>query len=224
MKTLAITTAAAAVAFGGMAWSVPGDSSAQAQSRVAPRGSYAQSCSGAYVNQGRLYADCRDMRGQMRGTSIELNRCVDAEIVNDDGRLVCGRHRGDIEQGRPGQGGGWGGGGRPGEGGGWGGGGRPGGGWDNGGGWGRQSITVYRDSNYRGDSRSFNGEIEDLKQSGLNDVISSMRLRGAWEVCEHSYYRGRCQVFNSDVSSLTQYGLNDRISSMRPARGGGGRY
>jgi len=214
MKTLAITTAAAAVALGGMAWSVPSDSSAQVQTRVAPRGSYAQSCSGSYVNQGRLYADCRDLRGQMRGTSIELNRCADADIGNDDGRLVCGRHRGDIEQGRPGQGGGWGGG-RP-----------PGGGWNNGGSWGngRQSITVYRDSNYRGDSRSFNGEVEDLKQAGLNDVISSMRLRGAWEVCEHSYYRGRCQVFNNDVTSLTQFGLNDRISSLRPARGGGGRY
>lgn len=213
MKTIAITSAAV-LAFGGLAVGVPSESSAQAQSRVAPRGSYAQSCSGAYVNQGRLYADCRDMRGQIRGTSIELNRCSNNEIVNDDGRLVCGRHRGDIEDGRPGQGGGWGNGGRP-----------PGGGWGGGnGGWGRQSITVFRDSNYRGDSRTFNGEVEDLKQAGMNDVASSLRLRGRWEVCEHSYYRGRCQVFDSDVNDLVRFGLNDRISSIRPARGGGGRY
>ena len=46
-----------------------------AQQRVAPRGGYTQSCSEAYVNRGRLYADCRDTRGRMRGTSIELNRC-----------------------------------------------------------------------------------------------------------------------------------------------------
>lgn len=85
----------------------------QAQTRVAPRGSYAQSCTGAYVNQGRLYADCRDERGQMRGTSIELARCSSDEIVNTNGLLVCGRFRGEYEAsqgGGNGNGGGWGGG------------------------------------------------------------------------------------------------------------------
>ena len=62
-----------------------------AQQRVAPRGGYAQSCSEAYVNRGRLYADCRDTRGQLRGTSIELARCGGEEINNDNGLLVCGR-------------------------------------------------------------------------------------------------------------------------------------
>ena len=38
--------------------------------RVAPRGDYRDSCSGEYVNRGRLYADCRDRRGNIRGTSI----------------------------------------------------------------------------------------------------------------------------------------------------------
>lgn len=83
--------------------------------RVAPRGSYAQTCANAYTNQGRLYADCRDERGQIRGTSIELARCSGDEIVNNNGLLVCGRTRGDYEDrgpGRPGQGGanggGWG--------------------------------------------------------------------------------------------------------------------
>ena len=61
----------------------PGQGPTDVQQRVAPRGSYAQSCTGAYVNQGRLYADCRDQRGQPRGTSIELARCSSAEIAND---------------------------------------------------------------------------------------------------------------------------------------------
>lgn len=222
MKTLAITTAAAAVAMGGLAWSVPSDSSAQVQTRVAPRGSYAQSCSGSYVNQGRLYADCRDMRGQMRGTSIELNRCANSDIGNDNGRLVCQGWRGDMEDDRPGQNGGWGNGGRP-PGGGWGG--NNGGGWGNGGGWnnGRQSITVYRDSNYRGDSRTFNGEVPDLKQHGFNDVVSSMRFQGSWEACTDSYFRGDCEVFHGDVRTLSRY-YNDKISSLRPVRGGRDRY
>ena len=46
--------------------------------RVAPRGSYARSCTEAYTHRGRLYADCRDMRGQIRGTSIELARCAES--------------------------------------------------------------------------------------------------------------------------------------------------
>lgn len=65
--------------------------------RVAPRGSFADSCSGSYVNQGRLYADCRDTRGNVRGTSIELARCSSSDIGNDDGRLVCHNVRGDFE-------------------------------------------------------------------------------------------------------------------------------
>lgn len=79
----------------------PGQGATDVQQRVAPRGSYAQSCSGAYVNQGRLYADCRDLRGQLRGTSIELARCSSAEIANRDGLLVCGAVRGSYEDSRP---------------------------------------------------------------------------------------------------------------------------
>ena len=96
--------------------------------RVAPRGSFADSCSGSYVNQGRLYADCRDMRGNVRGTSIELARCSSSDIGNNDGLLVCYNVRGAYEDRRGNNGGGWGNGGN--NGGGWGYGGNNGGRWD----------------------------------------------------------------------------------------------
>jgi hypothetical protein len=172
------------------------------QERVAPRGDYRDSCSGAYVNRGRLYADCRDRRGNVRGTSIELNRCSDYEIRNNDGLLVCGPVRGTFED-RPGGGN---------NGGGWGGG---------GGGWGRSSVTVYRDSNFRGASFRFDGEVANLANSGFNDAISSLQLRGDWEVCTDAYFRGNCRVLRDDVRNLQQWGLNDRISSMRPVGRGG---
>ncbi len=208
MRQFAIIAAGAVMAFGGAAAVPSGSAEAQVQARGAPRGDYTRSCSGSYVNQGRLYADCRDMRGQMRETSIELARCSSDEIRNDNGLLVCGRHRGDFE--RPGGGNG---GNRPG----WPGG--PGGG--NGGGWGNTSITVYRDANYRGQSMTFRQEVPNLRSSGMNDAISSMRLgRGSWEVCEDANYRGRCQVVSGDVSNLGRTGMNDRISSLRPARRG----
>ena len=185
------------------------------QPRVAPRGDYRDSCSGEYVNRGRLYADCRTRRGDIRGTSIELNRCGNYEIRNNDGLLTCGPIRGEFEErpggGRPG--GGWGGG----NGGGWGGG--------NGGGWGgRASITVYRDADYRGASFTFREGIPNLARSGMNDEISSMRVsEGEWEACTDANYRGECRTFRDDVRNLGNHGFNDRISSLRPVGRGGRR-
>ena len=176
--------------------------------RVAPRGGYRDSCSGEYVNRGRLYADCRNNRGNIRGTSIELNRCADYEIRNSDGLLVCGPNRGEYED-RPGGGGG-GGGGWPGDGG-WGGGG------------GRSSVTIFRDANFRGASFGFDNEIPNLANTGFNDTISSMQFRGEWEACTDSHYRGYCQTFRDDVRNLQRWGMNDRISSLRPV-GRGGRW
>lgn len=219
MRQFAIIAASAVMAFGGAAAVPSGSAEAQAQMRGAPRGDYTRTCTGSYVNQGRLYADCRDNRNNVRETSIELARCSSDEIRNDNGLLVCGRHRGDYERPGGGNGGnpGWPGG--PGGGnGGWPGG--PGGG--NGGGWGNSSITVYRDADYRGQSLSFRQEVPNLRNSGMNDAISSMRLgRGSWEVCTDAYFRGDCQIINGDVRNMRNLGLNDKISSLRPARRGG---
>ncbi|WP_449253394.1 beta/gamma crystallin-related protein [Brevundimonas naejangsanensis] len=207
MKKFVVAAAGLVMAAGGFSVVNIGTAEAQVQARGAPRGSYAQSCTGSYVNQGRLYADCRDMRGNVRETSIELARCSSDEIVNRDGRLACGRVMGDFENsGRPN---------------------RPGGGWDNnrpgqGGGWNQSSITVYRDANYRGQSMSFRDEVPNLRNLGMNDAISSIRLsRGSWEVCEDANYRGRCEVVRGDIRDLRNTGLNDKISSLRPARSGG---
>jgi hypothetical protein len=166
--------------------------------RVAPRGDYRESCSGEYVNRGRLYADCRNRRGAIRGTSIELNRCTAHEIRNEDGLLVCGPHRGAFED-RPG-------GGRPDRPD------RPGGGW----GGGRNAITVYRDALYRGSSTTFRGEMPNLRNTGFNDNISSMQFRGTWEACTDAYFRGTCRTFSDDVWNLQEHGMNDRVSSLRP--------
>lgn len=181
--------------------------------RGAPRGSYAQTCTGSYVNQGRLYADCRDSRGRIRSTSIELARCSSSDIANDDGLLVCQGVRGSYEN----NGGGWGGGNN---GGGWGG--NNGGGWGGGNnGGGRNSITIYQDANFRGYSETLRGPIYDLARSGFNDRISSMQMNGSWEACTDANFRGQCQVFTGSVRNLDRWGMNDRISSLRPVRGGG---
>jgi hypothetical protein len=217
MKTPAFIAAGAVLATVGFV-SVP--DTAEAQSRGAPRGSYAQSCSGAYVNQGRLYADCRDTRGRTRSTSIELAPCSSSDIGNDNGLLVCQGVRGQFENNGGNNGGGWNGGSGGNNGGGWNGG-NNGGGWNGGNNGGGNSITVFADSDYRGASRTFRGEQYNLSNTGFNDQISSIRLNGSWEVCSDSGFRGYCQVIEGNVRNLNNTGLNDRISSMRPLRGGG---
>lgn len=209
MKTIALVAAGAVVATAGF---VAAPRSAEAQS--GPRGSYQQSCSNAYVNQGRLYATCRTTGRDSRASSIELSPCASSDIGNDTGLLVCHNVRGQWENSGGGNnGGGWGGGNN---GGGWGGG-------NNGGGWGGGSggsITVYENSNYGGASQSFRNEQPNLPRN-MNDAISSIQVQGAWEVCSDAYYRGQCQVIDGNARNLDRWGLNDRISSMRPARRGG---
>lgn len=190
MKTVMTATAGTIIALSGLIWSAP--LPAEAQARGAPRGSYQQSCSGAYVNQGRLYADCTDMRGRARATSIQLARCSSDDISNDDGLLTCGRFRGDYENDRPGNGNG-------------------------GNGGGRNSITIYRDANFGGRSLALQGAVPNLRASGFNDQISSMQFRGEWIACTDADFRGQCQTFRNDVRNLDRWGMNDKISSLRPA-------
>jgi hypothetical protein len=166
-----------------------------------PVGSFSRSCSNARVENGRLYAQCADTRGDRNGTSIEYGRCR-GDISNRNGLLACDGALGRFENdGRPGNGGG--------NGGGWGGG-------NNGG---RTSITVYEDSNYRGGSATFTREMPNLGRRDLNDNISSMEMNGAWEACSDAYFRGNCQTFTGSVRNLNSTVLNDRISSLRPVRG-----
>ncbi len=144
---------------------------------------------GGMVMSGELIANCQDSRGFYRQARINVASCRGAEIINDNGNLVCYPR----EERR----GGWG---RPG----WGG--------------GRHRITVYEHTNYQGVARTFDQAVPNLVPLRFNDVISSMQLTGAWEVCTDVDFRGRCEIFDRDVSSVVPLGLNDLISSFRPVR------
>ncbi len=79
-------------------------------------------------------------------------------------------------------------------------------------------ITVFRDANFGGASTRFDSEMPNLANTGFNDAISSIRLRGSWELCTDAYFRGDCRVFNEDSWNLQQQRLNDHVSSIRPVR------
>lgn len=86
-------------------------------------------------------------------------------------------------------------------------------------------ITVFRDENFRGENATFRQDVPDLRQYGLNDRITSLRVAPGeyWEGCESPNYQGRCQVFSGDERDLGRVGWSDKISSLRRVRRGGGR-
>lgn len=70
-----------------------------------PRGSYLQSCRAVRERGGVLSAECRDMRGRWRQTTLRHRDCR-GDIGNNNGQLVCARGSGGPGWGGPGWGGG----------------------------------------------------------------------------------------------------------------------
>ncbi|NML60920.1 hypothetical protein HHL21_07435 [Massilia sp. RP-1-19] len=78
-------------------------------------------------------------------------------------------------------------------------------------------LTVYTDVNFRGAIATFRQDEPDLRRSGINDTISSLRVEPGerWEVCEDAFYRGRCVVVAGEERDLQRGSWNDTISSAR---------
>lgn len=93
------------------------------------------------------------------------------------------------------------------------------------GGYGAQGgeLVLFEHVDYRGRPLALRGEEPNLVPLGYNDLASSIRTRGAWEVCEDVYFQGRCWTVDGDQPNLVYAGFNDRISSARPLGRRGGR-
>jgi beta/gamma crystallin len=86
-------------------------------------------------------------------------------------------------------------------------------------------ITVYDDVNFQGAALTFAGDVADLRDSNLNDRISSLQVAPgeSWEVCENTNFGGRCLVVSGSELDLRARGWNDMISSIRRVPGRDGR-
>lgn len=164
-----------------------------------PQGSYQRSCRDLTAFNGRLYGRCQAPGGGFLDTEIGYRSCPRGRVANVGGRLQCEDH-GD----GPGSGGGYGGG--------------PGGGGYGGG----PGLIVYENPDYRGMRLEVSDSIPDLYGSGLDDMITSVRvLRGSWQVCSGRDFNGQCWTLEADNPNLKALGANDKISSIRrlPGRG-----
>ena len=84
-------------------------------------------------------------------------------------------------------------------------------------------VTLFVEPNYRGNQETLFDDTPDLRDLGLNDLISSIEIPAGevWEVCQDINFSNRCEVLTRSVSNLAAIGWNDRISSMRRLEGSG---
>jgi hypothetical protein len=82
----------------------------------------------------------------------------------------------------------------------------------------RFSITLFEHKNFEGRSVTFTSAAANLKETGLNDRISSVKvvLGQKWLLCKNKKFRGGCIVIDRDVPDLEALGFNDAISSLKP--------
>ena len=79
-------------------------------------------------------------------------------------------------------------------------------------------ITFYEDERFGGRSFTTDTVVEDFRNKGFNDRVSSIVVSGPdqWEACDDIRFKGSCVVLRAgQYPSLRGTGLNDRISSVR---------
>jgi len=83
------------------------------------------------------------------------------------------------------------------------------------------NIRVYSDVDYHGKYMTYLDARPDLRGSGFNNKISSLRVEnGSWLFCSDTNYKGDCFWVSRDWPDLSTVGFNNRISSLRPEPGG----
>ncbi len=77
-------------------------------------------------------------------------------------------------------------------------------------------AIIYADPNFRGDAIIIHGAQPNLRDTGLNDKVSSIEVRGQWEICVDPGFRNRCTIIDGPVGHLSTLRMNDTITSLRP--------
>jgi hypothetical protein len=79
----------------------------------------------------------------------------------------------------------------------------------------RQPVaTLYEFPDFQGRSVTVRGRLENLSDLGFNDMAQSVRVEGAWKLCEDAKFRSRCEVVNGSVRDLSVYQMSRRASSI----------
>lgn len=80
-----------------------------------------------------------------------------------------------------------------------------------------RGITIYEHGNFGGRAVSLNGPVTNLETIGMNDMASSLIVRGGvWELCIHANFGPPCRQFGPGDHSAVGEQFNDQFSSARP--------
>ena len=83
----------------------------------------------------------------------------------------------------------------------------------------RGEAIVYKDPGFRGPALVISGAEPNLAEIRFNDTISSIQVRGTWEICVDPNFRGKCKIIRGSEDRLSYIRMNDNITSLRPVRG-----
>ncbi|MEB9625864.1 beta/gamma crystallin-related protein [Bacillus cereus] len=80
-----------------------------------------------------------------------------------------------------------------------------------------EGIYLYADANYLGKSIKLQNNVTNLKDIGMNDMVSSMRIIGSYEVIlyEHANYSGKSVTVRNDISEFRNINMHDNVSSIK---------
>ncbi|TAG75411.1 MAG: hypothetical protein EAZ24_10225 [Burkholderiales bacterium] len=80
----------------------------------------------------------------------------------------------------------------------------------------RTRVEVFTDPNFTGQAVTLDGDIANLRNTGFNDRIQSMRVfGGTWEMCENRDFSGVCMTFGPGDYRRLPPQLDRAISSIR---------
>ncbi len=78
------------------------------------------------------------------------------------------------------------------------------------------SVILFADEDFRGETFRANGDLENLRNTSMNDRAGSIFIRqGRWEFCTDSRSRGTCLTLGSGSYGRLQYPMDRAISSFR---------
>ncbi len=84
----------------------------------------------------------------------------------------------------------------------------------------RFRIEVFTETDFRGAAYTLDSDTDNLRNSGFNDRIRSMRISGGnWEACEDRDYGGVCMVYGPGDYRRLPPQLDRAISSLRKIGG-----
>lgn len=79
---------------------------------------------------------------------------------------------------------------------------------------GEAAIILYSGTNFSGQARAYNGDVETLSRDGFNDIARSIQIRsGEWTLCKDRGGQGRCRTISRSIPDLDRLGLDRKLTS-----------